>query len=477
MSENKLVLDLSVGDDKFEFATSSVDAAIAQAEAELQQISETEESIRALSPDCDKLDYILAASSGALCGMMDIYKQGTSKNTSVVKIGVSAIERVIIWFATRTCPDAHPDNVKEAILALEDKFLIPNEQILVLSDNMNPREKIQQLKSFARNPNLLGLFFSVLDQFVDTARLDSDSVLISIPIMPDPDDPKSPSFLGNVYQGFVEWMKYTISCERAYLESIEAETWGLGIPSPLGTWLKDAAKIIKPKLEPKIHEWEEALEKLARKIFEEYLKDYDFQAQMLQVLLNEMIVRLVYAIRRLIHYLQDTPEEERSFERMWAACEPFSNATVKRMETVAHGTFCLVDTADAAIRASLSSVVGGAPQFAEEFLLRLNIIGLGRFAVSLFGETKRVYDSFLAMGETEFLERKKTIVEDYLEGLKVLQRRYDDARLLDFIEDFKCSSAYEEAFGKSAQLAKLRDVPDDKILKNKADIDKYFSGM
>lgn len=472
MSENKLVLDLSVGDDKFEFATSSVDAAIAQAEAELQQISETEESIRALSPDCDKLDYILAASSGALCGMMDIYKQGTSKNTSVVKIGVSAIERVIIWFATRTCPDAHPDNVKEAILALEDKFLIPNEQILVLSDNMSLSENIQQVRSFARNPNLLGLFFSVLDQFVD-----KDSLLISIPMMPDPDNPESPCFLGNVYKGFTDWIKHTIFYERGCPESIVSETWGLGIPSPLGTWLKDAANIIKPKLEPKIHEWEEALEKLARKIFEEYLKDYDFQAQMLQVLLNEMIVRLVYAIRRLIHYFQDTPEEERSFERMWAACEPFSNATVKRMETVAHGTFCLVDTADAAIRASLSSVAGGGTMFAEEFLLRLNIIGLGRFAVSLFGETRRVYDSFLTMGETEFLERKKTIVEDYLEGLKVLQRRYDDARLLDFIEDFKCSSAYEEAFGKSAQLARLRNVPDDKILKNKADIDKYFSGM
>ena len=45
-----------------------------------------------------------------------------------------------------------------------------------------------------------------------------------------------------------------------------------------------------------------------------------------------------------------------------------------------------------------------------------------------------------------------------------------------FIDDLEKSDAYAEAFGKSAILAELRNVPANKILKSKLDIDKYFGG-
>ena len=38
------------------------------------------------------------------------------------------------------------------------------------------------------------------------------------------------------------------------------------------------------------------------------------------------------------------------------------------------------------------------------------------------------------------------------------------------------SGSNAEAFGKSAALAEMRNVPENKILKNKADIDSYFRG-
>lgn len=65
---------------------------------------------------------------------------------------------------------------------------------------------------------------------------------------------------------------------------------------------------------------------------------------------------------------------------MWQRGEPFSNPTVKRMLTIAHGTFCLVDIGDAVGR---SFVVGGGTFNAVEFVLRLNVVGVGRFALSL----------------------------------------------------------------------------------------------
>ena len=126
------------------------------------------------------------------------------------------------------------------------------------------------------------------------------------------------------------------------------------------------------------------MNELALNIFE---KGYDIRfqtAQAIPVFLNELLVRLIYAIRRLFRYFSEIPKTERSFALMWKKCEPFSNATVKRMLTVSHGTFCLVDVGDAVGR---SLIAGGGTFNAVEFVLRLNVVGVGRFAISLYGET------------------------------------------------------------------------------------------
>lgn len=100
----KIFLDLSVGETEFNFSTSIADA-IVRAEAELVDLNETVDSIKGLKPDCDKLDYILAASSGALCGIIDIFLVG--------KPGESPLGDITDkWFAARTMDFAklcHPD--------------------------------------------------------------------------------------------------------------------------------------------------------------------------------------------------------------------------------------------------------------------------------------------------------------------------------------------------------------------------------
>ena len=78
-----------------------------------------------------------------------------------------------------------------------------------------------------------------------------------------------------------------------------------------------------------------------------YKEGYDarFQtAQAIPVFINEMLVRLMYSVRRLIRYFANVKKEERSFKLLWKSCEPFSNATVKRMLTVAHKSEDISDT-------------------------------------------------------------------------------------------------------------------------------------
>lgn len=179
-----------------------------------------------------------------------------------------------------------------------------------------------------------------------------------------------------------------------------------------------------------------------------------------------------YAIRRLIKYFAEIDAESRSIALMWKTCEPFSNPTVKRMLTVAHGTFCLLDIGDATVR---GFVTGGGAFNPVEFFLRLNVVGVGRFAISLYGEAKRGISTYRIESERIFLQRKHVITENYIAGLKQLAVAYDDQLLLEFADDFINNGDHAKAFQKTVDLAELRKVADSKILKDKTAIDTYFT--
>lgn len=477
-NEKNIYLDLSINDDCFEFAT-SVEDALAQANAELVALNETVDSLKELKPKCDKMDYILAAGSGALCGVIDIFLVG--------KPGESPLGNITDkWYTDRTkgfaklCGwtyngDDPQKATASAIKFLGDKFKIPYDQTgrgdagRVVFD-LDPSN--HHFKSLAHNPSLLGLFFSILDQFANTSHFVTNGQLISLQQAKEGWELQGNNIPSKLFCGLVNWFGHLMSDRAGSESSARKGNRGMGIPSPLWTWSNDII-VIKSKLGLSVTETDKAMNELALEIFE---KGYDsrFQtAQAIPVLLNELLVRLIYSVRRLFKYFKETPKAERSFKLMWKVCEPFSNPTVKRMLTVAHGTFCLVDVGDAVGRAFVN---GGSTFNVVEFVLRLNVVGVGRVAISLYGETKRAISYSHAKREADFAAEEIIVVENYIEGLKILSVKYDDARLLTFVADFKKSGAYIEAFGKSAELAELRNVPASRILKSKADIDRYFGG-
>ena len=143
------------------------------------------------------------------------------------------------------------------------------------------------------------------------------------------------------------------------------------------------------------------------------------------------------------------------------------------MLTVAHGTFCLLDVGDAVGR---GFATGGGYFNVMEFAMRLNLPGLGRFGISMMGEANRGFKVYRLNKEKWSLESDRIILVDHIEGLRILADVYDDADLLKFIDDFESSDTYEKAFNKTVELAEKRGVPQDRILKNKSDIDAYFEG-
>ena len=361
-----ILLNLSVEDGGFDFSTSIADA-MARAETELVVLNETVDSIKGLKPDCDKLDYILATSSGALCGIIDIFLVG--------KPGESPLGNITDkWFVARTIDFAklcNPekknfDSLDSALRFLENKFKVPYDQT-GLGDAgktiFDLTAKNHHFKSLAHNPSLLGLFFSILDQFSNTSHFVTDGQLVSLQQADEKWELRGGNIPSKLFCGFANWIGHLISDVSGSSSSAAKGNRGTGLPSPLWTWTNDIIAI-KAKLGLSVTETDKTMNELALNIFE---KGYDIRfqtAQAIPVFLNELLVRLIYAIRRLFRYFSEIPKTERSFALMWKKCEPFSNATVKRMLTVAHGTFCLVDVGDAVGRLLIA---GGGTFNAVEF--------------------------------------------------------------------------------------------------------------
>lgn len=471
-----VLLELGISENGYEFA-SDINTALASAENELSDITtkleETLESLKKVSPECDRTDYILAACSGALCGIMDIFLVGKPGESPVGDITDKWFENRTMDFA-KMCGwvDKGEGNTSSAIRHLENKFKIPYDQrgagdaaswIFDLSPSNH------HFKSLAHNPTLLGLFFSILNQFANTSHFVTGGELISLQEADDKFKLQGNDVPSKLFCGFVNWFGHLVSDVSG---SASSKGRGMGIPSPIWSWTNDIIAI-KRKLGIPVSDFDKNINELAIEI---YKKGYDIRfqaAQVVPVFINELVVRLVYSLRRLIKYYSTTNKEDRSFRLLWQSCEPFSNATVKRMLTVAHGTFCLVDAGDAVVR----GFAKGAGSFnVEEFAMRLNIVGVGRFTISLYGEARRGVKRYALKEEVIVLRRQKLIVEDYIEGLNYLAEMYDDQDLLLFTKEFKESDMYQQAFEKSVLLARKRNVPENELLKNKREIDSYFNG-
>lgn len=468
--KQNLIYEINITNDTVDFY-STIESALDAAEHEIISLNETIDSINGLKPECDKLDYALAVSSGFICGILDIFLVG--------KPGESPLGSITDkWFENRTkdfaklCgwKDSGENSLSSAIRHLEKIFKIPYDQRGVgdaasFVFDLNPTN--HHFKSLAHNPSLLGLFFSILDQFSNTSHFVSGGDLISLQKADNRFELRGTNVPSKLFCAFANWFGHLISDMSG---SSGSKGRGMGIPSPLWTWTNDVIAI-KRKLNISVNQFDQSFNELAVELYKNGF-DARFQtAQGIPVFINEMLVRLMYTTRRLIKYFSETSAQERSLKLMLSKCEPFKNPTVKRMLTIAHGTFLAIDAGDATVR---SFIAGGGYFNPAEFFMRINIAGIGRFTISLYGEIKRGINIYNIEREAVFAQKEKKIIEYYIEGLHILSELYDDKLLINLVSDLK-EGQYIIAFKKSVELAEKRDVPKEKTVRNKSEIDTYFT--
>ena len=358
-----------------------------------KQISLYEDEIAKLNVEIDKLtnhadelDYTIAVASGILTGLIDSFFVDEFSLSNADEWGNKKVEEII----KKTTKE---NDIKKAIQNLEKNGLASDS---VMSSFGHTRK--HHLNDFAHHPTLTGLVFSFITQFTGKAygTEDKTGVFKIVEI-------ENQKYIGKdlpqkITFGVVFWFLHMLSdmagstssmtntlsfIEGEGYASVVAGTFtnkvGTGLPGPILSLAKElsALPIFRDK---------EGVNKFSEWISNCFNDGWDFRReigvahelgkQAIPVIMNECIVRGFYFLRKCYQEIKDCDIKNiTELDKLnWANVIPFGNRTVERMMTIASGTFTAVDIADAAIRS------GG---FNATCLLRVNFVGIGRFAIAV----------------------------------------------------------------------------------------------
>ncbi|MFS1906257.1 hypothetical protein BCU30_008650 [Vibrio lentus] len=309
------------------------------------------------SAQCDKYDYLIAGTCGVIGGLIDVFFVGMPGEGALTKVADGAVDSTVEKFAS-VCgwkgSQGGGDSTKSAIGYLERNFKVNYDQATTFGKNgtdgavKNLSPKNHHIKSLGHSPDLIGLFFSILNQFTDTSTFVSNGQIITIDT--DTHELKGGNFIAKIFSGFANWLGHLFSDMAG---SSGAAGRGAGIPIPFYNLLLmfDVGEFGKHK---------QTFATIATQVFE---KGYDFRhgvALAIPVLITELLTRLMWVSKQRFYH-----------NKPWKECVPTaSNPELRRMLLVGHGTLCLIDAGDAALRSGGDMV---------QFLLRTNLIGWARF--------------------------------------------------------------------------------------------------
>jgi len=364
------------------------------------KIDELNSEIDRLTNSADGIDYMVAVASGILAAVIDSFWVGEFSLERGKKWGNEETEKFVNKIAKSQGYNGDEKNTKGSITFLEKKF--------GLSSDSNKNDfgggLQHHLRDFAHHPTFVGLLFSLLTQFTEKSYgTDVKGLFIIVDI-------KDKRLIGKnlpekILFGVAYWFFHLVSDMAGSSFNPGA---GTGLPGPLLSFAKELSslpifknkQIIYGDQDISISQWISKLfngtllaeRDLNGKIIKANRFDlraelgvaHEIGRQAIPVIINESIVRGFYFIRRLTNEIKEKKIGSlRDLDRVdWKKTLPWKNRTIARMLTISMGTFIIIDLGDAAIRGGIKSA-GNPALFAKEFLLRVNFVGIGRFAIAV----------------------------------------------------------------------------------------------
>lgn len=364
-----------------EFVQEQIQAGLNRIESELQASRDKSESLNQdidrLTNHADQIDNLVAVGSGLLAGLIDSFWVGEFDFKRGKDWSNKTVNEFVMKMAKKKGYTG--ERLDGAIKFLEGKFPIPSDSIWN-GKGVGISAKSHHIDDLAHHPTPIGLLFSILTQFTKKGYFQNgEGTFLPIDV-----DEKGLELIGTdipskLFCGTINWFFHLVSDMSG---SNKTAGVGMGIPGPIVSLLKELSVI--PGLDKT---------GLPQKIKDIFVKErfdlrselavlHELGRQSVPVMINEVLVRAFYFIRRLASEVM----AKRSFIGIeWKKTLPWNNRTMTRMLTIATGTFTAVDLADAAIRAGLKS--GGNPaNFGLQILLRVNFVGTGRFAIAVYSD-------------------------------------------------------------------------------------------
>lgn len=372
--------------------------------SDLIEASEANRNLLQYDDKCDKYDYMAAVACGAIGGVMDIFLVGMPGEGILGKWTDQQVDKAVMAFAKKmkwNPKDENKNNVNSAIGFLERNFRVNYDQrrTVDVDGAFEISAKMHHMMSLGHSPDIVGLFFSILNQFTMTSSFIADGQLITIES--DTFELKGENFIMKIMCGIANWFGHLMSDVAG---SSGNHNRGMGITMPFYEFFGfcNFGKF-------KVGEERKTLAEIAQMAFtyqpekNSAVMSYDFRFGMTQaipVVVTEFTIRLIWSLRR--HFQYHRPLKE---------CIPSSkNADLRVMLLIGTGTLCALDGIDAGIRSGGNFLL---------YFMRMNLCAWGRFAVLVLKEVCiRIKMTDALQRQLNAYKRINELLTQYLEQLK-----------------------------------------------------------
>ena len=397
-------------------------------------------------------DYVFAAASGTLMGALSVLWQKDFNLADARKYGAEKIEKIVIEVAQRLDPRKENPSIADAIRFLEKTSPF-------VGDKLTPEfggGLQHHLRDFSHHPSPVGLVCSILMQFTGKGfgtATDGSFAIFDLPA----EALKDGGLIGrNTEEKFLystfNWVLHLIS-DMAGSSSTPGA--GTGIPGPILSFLKEASAL--PFFRDMTIAHEDKVATFSQWVSKAFngtlLKDQDgnplrfdlrtevglasqILTQVPAVLANECIVRGFYTITRFIDELRraDVSSVKDLGRINPSRFLPLNSRALTRMLTVASGSFVVINTSIAAVRAAVEGAASGGVGAVPLFFMRLNYVGIGRFAFALWADSSYIYEDVERWWERCQASKMGTDVAVHAPMGEEVQRVVESLRML-WLED------------------------------------------
>lgn len=339
-----------------------------------------------------------ALACGVVGGIIDIFLVGSPTDSSLVKWTDEQVDKCVMIFAKRmgwSPTEGKKNSVASAIGFLEKKFKVGYDQRHTTDVNyqFNMSARNHHLKSLSHSPSLSGLFFSVVNQFTSTSSFIANGKIITIKT--ETFELQGHNFPAKLFCAVANWFGHIMSDVAGSSGSKGNLGRGSGVPIPFYELFLfcDFGSF-------QVGEARYNLATVATKVFE---KGYDFRYGLtmgIPVLVTDLSIRLIWALRRYFQYKKPIKE----------CIATDKNKDLRMMLLIGTGILCIMDGADAAIRSKGNIIL---------FFMRLNLIAWSRLLFLVYKEVYiRIFSENVAQKYLDYFIEVNNYLLEYLKELE-----------------------------------------------------------